>query len=244
MNSRHEFEMSAQLDRLVDGALSGDEYRELLETLDGEPDGWRRCAMAFLESQAWQHELGELQVESRLSSAEASGKVTRTRAGNWSARQLLGLSLAMAASFVVAFASGAWWRVGKSSNAELDLPVVARQVGESHRAAVEDEPPREPDHKPTPRHTPAEHLTFVVDRGNGESDQFELPIYDANDSVARQLIRDSASLPADVERAIRDSGFQVKRRRQWTPVQLRDGRRAFFPVDQLDITPVSESIYH
>jgi hypothetical protein len=43
------------IDRLVDGELSDDERRALLAKLDAEPDsgGWRRCALAFLEAQAW-----------------------------------------------------------------------------------------------------------------------------------------------------------------------------------------------
>jgi len=43
------------IDRLVDGELSDDERRALLAKLDADPDsgGWRRCALAFLEAQAW-----------------------------------------------------------------------------------------------------------------------------------------------------------------------------------------------
>src|ERR1700759_5013413 len=47
-------------DRLVDGELSTSERRSLLESLDARPDGWRRCALAFLEAQAWRQELGLL----------------------------------------------------------------------------------------------------------------------------------------------------------------------------------------
>lgn len=41
------------IDRLVDGELTDDERRSLLLALDREPDGWKRCALAFLEAQAW-----------------------------------------------------------------------------------------------------------------------------------------------------------------------------------------------
>src|SRR5262245_61132861 len=44
------------LDRLVDGELNDEERRELLLRLERTPDGWRRCAMAFLEGQAWRSE--------------------------------------------------------------------------------------------------------------------------------------------------------------------------------------------
>jgi len=244
MNSHGEFDDRRQLDRLVDGELAGDEYRVFLATLDQQPNGWRRCAMAFLEAQAWGQELGGLREGILAGRKEGSGQLVSRGDSDWSTRQVVGLMLAMVASFVVAFASGVWWQVGNSSNSEPDLPNVARQGGDSRPTVLAEERSREADHNPAPANVPTEHLTFVVDRGDGESDRFELPIYDANDSVARQLLQDSPSMPADVERAIRESGFRVERQRQWAPVRLRDGRRAFFPVDQLDITPVSESIYH
>jgi len=46
-----------RLDLLVDGELSELQRRELLEALDQEPGGWRRCALAFLEAQCWKQEL-------------------------------------------------------------------------------------------------------------------------------------------------------------------------------------------
>ena len=46
-------------DRLVDGELSEAERRELLQMLDRRPDGWRRCALAFLEQQTWGQALAE-----------------------------------------------------------------------------------------------------------------------------------------------------------------------------------------
>ena len=35
-------------DRLVDGEISAAERRELLESLDSRPGGWRQCALAFM----------------------------------------------------------------------------------------------------------------------------------------------------------------------------------------------------
>ena len=59
MNNRSESSIDwLELDRLVDGRLSDDDYRQLLCQIDADPDGWRHCAMAFLEHQALQKELG------------------------------------------------------------------------------------------------------------------------------------------------------------------------------------------
>jgi len=44
-------------DRLADGELDEAGRRALLSRLDDIPGGWRRCALAFLEAQAWRSEL-------------------------------------------------------------------------------------------------------------------------------------------------------------------------------------------
>ncbi len=48
----------ALIDRLVDGELDDEGRRALLRRLDASPDGWRRCALAFLEAREWQSALG------------------------------------------------------------------------------------------------------------------------------------------------------------------------------------------
>ena len=48
-----------ELDRLVDGRLDRDEYRALLDQLERHPEGWRQCAMAFLEHQALEIEMSK-----------------------------------------------------------------------------------------------------------------------------------------------------------------------------------------
>ncbi len=48
------------LDQLVDGELSRWQQKLLLARLEESPDGWRSCALAFLEAQAWQGEFADL----------------------------------------------------------------------------------------------------------------------------------------------------------------------------------------
>lgn len=50
-----------ELDRLVDGRLEDAAYRELLCQIDADPNGWKQCALAFLEHQALEKELTALQ---------------------------------------------------------------------------------------------------------------------------------------------------------------------------------------
>ncbi|MEX0714030.1 MAG: hypothetical protein WD278_16955, partial [Pirellulales bacterium] len=46
------------LDLLVDGELDEPRRREVLSWCQRDPEGWRRCALAFLEGQSWRQELG------------------------------------------------------------------------------------------------------------------------------------------------------------------------------------------
>ena len=87
------------LDRLVDGELGLHERRELLAGLDDEPGAWRRCALAFLESQSWRWQLSRMASEPIL--AQLSAAPPKTRAARYT---VWGGFLAIAASLMVAFA--------------------------------------------------------------------------------------------------------------------------------------------
>lgn len=52
--------LDALLDRLVDDELSEPQRQRLLLRLEAEVDGWRRCALRFLEAQAFRRAMKEL----------------------------------------------------------------------------------------------------------------------------------------------------------------------------------------
>ena len=54
------------IDELVAGDLQGQAYREVLRKLDSEPDGWKKCALAFLEEQALTRDLGSLSGDDQI----------------------------------------------------------------------------------------------------------------------------------------------------------------------------------
>src|SRR4051812_37389368 len=97
------------LDRLVDDELSADERRALLESLDSRPQGWRRCALAFLEAQSWRSDLGAVVVGSNsmlaAANAVAPSQVPQRRT-IWAAAEWF----AVAAALVLAFKLGGWQR--------------------------------------------------------------------------------------------------------------------------------------
>ncbi len=60
VNESNDRVSETELERLVEGQLSDREYRRVVEQLGQEPDGWRRCCLAFLEHQALRADLGLL----------------------------------------------------------------------------------------------------------------------------------------------------------------------------------------
>lgn len=238
MNKQSDWDGDARLDRLVDGELAVEEYRELLRDLDDEPDGWRRCAMSFLEAQALGQEFRALQQE-----LETAPEVVSRGDSHRSTNNSGLLVLAMAASFLVAFGLGAWWR----SPSQQKIPNSTSIATEDHESGAGTQVARHStesaaESDASSRGTPHEQLTFVVDRGDGETEKFDMPVYAEDDAYARWMM-EQPSMPVEVERSLRRAGYRVETAREWTPVRLRDGRRAIFPVDELRITPVSNRTY-
>lgn len=121
----------ASIDRLVDGELDEPSRRELLLRLDAsnESDAWRRCALAFLEAQAWGSAIRTSGGETCLVEAPpVIGIDARPR------RRAARLAwLARAAALLLAFAFGWTWasRAGRGDSAKpprvIDSPPIAQK---------------------------------------------------------------------------------------------------------------------
>lgn len=138
----------AALDRLVEGELTETARRELLMQLDAMPDGWRRCALAFLEAQAWRTALSPMvvgsalemtaAVELKLNSAASVAVCPQIKSER---RRFVGRSIAWAACLCVGFVSGMIWR-GES---QLSTPqIVAKAEPSEVREADAVEPTSNP----------------------------------------------------------------------------------------------------
>ena len=89
------------LDRLVDGELDGPQRAQLLAAIDAEPGAWRRCAMAFLEAQAWE---GALRNRQGHLAAAADGRIQPPRRLRLPAPlRLTGIAAAVLVAFVTGF---------------------------------------------------------------------------------------------------------------------------------------------
>lgn len=90
-----------QLDRLVDGELNNAERRALLLQLENEPDGWRRCALAFLEAQSWRAALTPATTLAPLSPIPAPDKQNVQHPSRRPLARLAALAVSLAAAFLL-----------------------------------------------------------------------------------------------------------------------------------------------
>ena len=224
------FQDDIDFDRLVDGELSAAERRELLRSLDGRPDGWRRCALAFLEAQTWRAEVGQLlrdAVAPPRDEKEAAVRAVRYRRPLNMATAVL----SVAASLLVAFWLGTTQRGGLESVATTPAPVALDQA---QVAAAPD-----PD---TTREGLGEATTLWVRDDTGRLRPMRVPLVDAG-TLDRELgVRFRSALPAGMRRELEEQGYDVQSKRRYAPLWLENGRPLIVPVEDTKIVPVGQNI--
>ena len=206
-------------DRLVDGQLNEEQRRKLLVSLDGEPGGWRRCALAFLEAQCWKEALGRFVTE-EASLVDRSEPVRPARRSSWPGR--LATLLAMAASFLLALWIG--WRV--QGNRAVDNGLHGAGEVAQHI------PTTAPDAETV---DPWKMVTVSAPSRDGKSvAKFTVPAIERK-TVDLDKLREPTPIPQEVREALARTGHEVRQRRELVPVPLDDGRQLVMPVDEVKV---------
>ncbi len=219
MNSNDQLS-DRQLDRLVDGELTGDESRRLLAALDEAPDAWRNCALAFIEAQAWHEELGGLRREMPARCPTPFPKERTRGVSAWS------LLLAMAATFLIAFGIG-----NRLPFADRSERLNARPVGNGPEFEPHDDQP-----------IPLGNVVLEVGEGS-KVRRIEVPVYPMDHSHDVDHLFASPAVPRRVIRALEGMGHEVRRQQRLVPGSLQDGRRVVIPVEEFQIVPVGRRRY-
>ena len=224
----------SRLDRLVDGELNETDRRELLLQFEREPEGWRRCALAFLEAQCWKQELGHMSKGLMARSPEAvaesptsmpvpaSMPATLTRR-SW--RQNLATALTLGACFLIALALGL--SIRGSGSGGLHGP-DSGQV----RSAKEDFPLNNSQTALVAQ--PVDELV-TIDAADGQTESLRVPRAhrDAFDQNVAEQAPDA--IPLAVQQAFQRAGHEVVQQREIVPAQMNNGRRLMVPVDHVEI---------
>jgi hypothetical protein len=240
-------------DRLVDGELSPDERRRLIASLDDRADGWRRCALAFLEAQTWRGAMRQIAADPAPITTAAAPSAARpittaavavpspatarrrsARAGTWAA---------IAAALLAAFGLG-WQarRPGAPPEAQLAVaePRTPQLAGGPADGVAADRAPL--DRAPAPRD---DAITLVVRSRDGAPQRVEVPLVDGS-----RLGEQFAASPQWADAVVRDQfekqGLDLQARRRYAPLFFEQQDRIvpmIVPVDDATIVPVSRPIY-
>jgi hypothetical protein len=220
------------LDRLVDGEMSAEERRALIASLDVRPDGWRRCALAFLEAQSWRGDMRRLVIDATRSASDgATPAVTkdpaRERPASWSR---LNTALAIAASVMLAFGLGSQLRMPRGVTG-IDNPSVAVA------------PPAAPEARQPGGDVDA--VTLVLNDTRGAEHRVELPLVEG-----RRLGENFAEAPQwsespELQRSLGERGFDLRARRRYAPIYFEQQNKLVpmvVPVDDAVVTPVKRKV--
>ena len=221
-----------QLDLLVDGELPGDQRRHLLATLDDVPDGWRRCALAFLEGQSWRGDLRAIAPGAESESHPSpAGRRRSSSGGGWKTL------LAMAASFLIALGLGLLlrdaWQSGVPGSAGPEGVAVTPQLPEGSDIPQGERPdgPKRPE---TPA-SPYRMVTVALDGGpQGGGQSIRLPARESDHLDEAWLNGFPSPIPADLLNSLRQSGHQVQQQRQLLPLPMEGGGHLVVPFDEVE----------
>ena len=216
------------LDRLVDGELSADERRDLLASLDDRSGGWRQCALAFLEAQAFNRQLRQLTRESQATverpRADGRRQCTRGRSVSW---------YVLAASVFVAFTLGLALRHDAFPLRGIATPSPFDQVATTE--------PQE--HGARPEVGPNNALTLWVRDASGRPQPLHVPLVDARAMDPQLGLQFRSAIPASMRDRLEQRGYQVESKQRYAPLWLENGRPMVVPVEDTRIVPVSQTVY-
>ena len=217
-------------DRLVDGELSAAERRALLESLDGRPQGWRQCALAFLEAQSWKSQLREVATKpdhAAVPEKFAAPNPATKRTNVWAAAQWF----AVAAALLIAFRIGRL-QTGSALPLAVDSANTGSQIASAPPVAVT-----------PPNAKLGDALNLWVRDDGGRMQRVRVPLVDASALESELGVKFQTGVPDDVRNRLQNHGYTVQSKRQYAPLWLDNGRPMIVPVEDTKIVPVSNKVY-
>jgi hypothetical protein len=218
-------------DLIVDGKLTAAELRAALERLDNEPDGWKRCTLAFLEAQCWRQtflQLGEMPAAGNapsqsLTAPFSAGRRTRS---HW-ARRAIAAAIAVGAFGLGWVAPRTGAVRGPQPRAHVATVATALEARSTDSAPAAMPVAAEPE--PV---APAPPVRLVGRLRLGEAD---VPILAGPGIDAEWLKNQPRSLSEYRKAVLQQRGYRIDERRDMIPATLADGRRVAVPVDSVQI---------
>jgi hypothetical protein len=239
MNDRAANDENLLIDRLVDGELTSDERRQLLSALEGQPEGWRRCALAFVESQAWRGEMRQLTTP--IAVTPASRPVSGPGATKLQSRKLPTVAwLALAAALMLAFGLGR--QLGSSErNVLATLQSDSTQLADVAKAPKKLPPAAQPKSLST-----GDAVTLVVNNHEGVPQRIRVPLVEGRHLGEQFAEAPEWSHSPELTKHLSERGLGLAARRRYAPMFFEQADQLvpmIVPVDDAVVTPVNRPVY-
>ncbi|HZZ30203.1 MAG TPA: hypothetical protein VFE46_19550 [Pirellulales bacterium] len=247
-----------RLERWADGELNADQQRQLLSVLESQPDGWRRCALAFIEAQALRDELRQLTA--KKTAAGTSGPAVHLAAPalrhggfrmsrlNWfalAASVLVAFTLGMAAHGVLPIGSPA----GQANNSTIvqatpDAVSPAAAPSNNSTPAANTSPLEVSandsvvaSNSATTNSSKWQSLKVTLPTASGQGEQtVEVPLVAASEDNVQTLLASQQPVLSDTAvQTLESTGHAVEQHRAYYPVQLEDGTQVVLPMDFVEV---------
>jgi len=223
------------LDRLVDGELKSSEYRRVLTALDASPDGWKQCALHFLEAQALRQEFQEFFTEPSSDGANADVKVhaaapsrnSLVRRGQLASASPTRRSMSKSwqsfgsvAALIVAFMLG-WWIPGNTESIFPDNSPLNNH-------------PNQPTQN-TQHQSPYGNLELAVGSPLKAEQQVNVPFYPADQYTSQA--------PQQIEQIVNQvatRGGLVNRFHTLYPEELNENESVLVPLELISVDPTGD----
>lgn len=231
--------------RLVDGELTASERIKVLQRLESQTEGWRDCALAFVEDQAWRQAMttnadaSETAIRSGHTNTMGTLVTTKERSTGDSrlsqppqSQSNSGMTwLAIAAAMLLAFGAGSWTNSGNRSRVadgkSMNVPVNVAANDEQPRFDVADG--NDMDHNPNQL---APEIAAMA-QDNGIVQDKAVMILD------RDFWNHESSIPKDFREKVEALGAKIERSRGLMPVRTNDGRDWIVPYEDVRVVPVN-----
>ena len=200
----------SELDRLVDGELSPAEATQLIRAFEETPDGWKQCALAFLEAQAWQQTLRALVPSPQRPPAQQPRVLPSSR---WRSTAAAALTTLVVMLFGVLLGS-------QLNPASPNQPAPAVASTSPGRSAGQTSRPSSASHGDGP-------WQLVVDSPAGRA---AVPVYSPTDRRLAQAWQDDSELWWET---LRKAGVPIDERQRWYGVALENGHQVWLPVREV-----------
>lgn len=229
--------ISLELDRLVDGSLGEEARHRLLLKLDQETNGWKQCALAFLEAQTFRDAMGpllNLPDQAKQSVTDSHHPLSPDHFSTMAPKpastyRIPGTLLGMAASAALAFGAG-WWANSPPANT-TDPSIAQARNSSSEPGPTEKTQPAasgtEPQNANPDLNNPSVGSTTVLAQ-NSEADS---SIQEKPEKQKKQL--EALRHLSDTLRLLEKKGYTANMHNEILSIKTADGRKVELPVQEL-----------